>query len=134
MQRAGTPSADSLRGQLMQSNSARFLDRMFCADQGFQNCARPWRIQAMASAFGWDGGCATPREDCGKRDLLFGRALDAAAESGRVTPLRLRPETALDTNKVRACANGADGARGSKDDWEKCSGGVVVDVVAEGWG
>lgn len=156
MQRAGTPSADSLRGQLMLSNSARFLDRMFCADQGFQNCARPWRIQATASAFGWDGGCATPREDCGKRDLLFGRAVDAAAESGRVTPLatpvpfgrllaeplggklgapfQLRPETVLDPNKVRACANGADGARGSRDDWEKCSGGVVVDVVAEGWG
>ena len=49
-------------------------------------------------------------------------------------PFKLRPETVLDTNKVRACANGADGARGSKDDWEKCSGGVVVDVVAEGWG
>ncbi len=27
-----------------------------------------------------------------------------------------------------------DGRRLSKDDWGKCSGGVVVDVVAEGWG
>jgi hypothetical protein len=156
MQKPGTPTADSMRGQLMQSNSARFLDRMFCADQGFARCARPWRIQAMASAFGWDGGCATPREDCGKRDVLFGRAVDAGAESGRVTPLatvvpfgrllaeplggklgapfQLRPETVLDANKVRACASGADGQRGSRDDWEKCSGGVVVDVVAEGWG
>jgi hypothetical protein len=127
MQKPGTPAADSLRGQLMLSNSARFLDRMFCADMGFVSCARPWRVQAMASAFGWDGGCATPREDCGKRDLLFGRGVDAGAEAGRVTPLatkipfgrllaeplggrlgapfRLRPETALDTNKVRACAS-----------------------------
>jgi hypothetical protein len=156
MQTPGTPAADSMRGQLMLSNSARFLDRMFCADQGFQHCARPWRIQAMASAFGWDSGCATPREDCGKRDLLFGRAVDMGAESGRVTPLateipfgrllaeplggklgapfRLRPEIALDPNKVRACAAGADGRPGSRDDWEKCGGGVVVDVVAEGWG
>jgi cell division protein FtsI/penicillin-binding protein 2 len=156
MQTPGTPAADTMRGQLMLSNSARFLDRMFCADQGFQRCVRPWRIQAMASAFGWDGGCATPREDCGKRDLLFGRAAGIGAESGRVTPLatevpfgrllaeplggklgapfRLRPEIALDPNKVRACAAGADGRPGSKDDWEKCGGGVVVDVVAEGWG
>jgi hypothetical protein len=29
---------------------------------------------------------------------------------------------------------GPDGRRPSTDDWEKCSGGVVVDVVAEGWG
>ena len=40
---------------------------------------------------------------------------------------------ALDPAKVRACAAGADGAA-EHDDWEKCSGGVVVDVVAEGWG
>ena len=36
--------------QLMRSTSARFLDRMFCADQGFARCGRPWRIQAMAQA------------------------------------------------------------------------------------
>jgi hypothetical protein len=101
----------------------------------------------MAAGFGWNDGCATPREDCGKRDLLFGRAVDAGAESGRVTPLativpygrllseplggrldapfRLRPAIALDAGKVRTCA---------EEKWEKCSGGIVVDVVAEGWG
>ena len=40
----------------------------------------------------------------------------------------------LDAARVRKCAAGPDGQRMSKDDWEKCSGGVVVDVVAEGWG
>jgi hypothetical protein len=147
MRTPGTPALDSLRGQLMRSNSARFLDRMFCADQGFADCSRPWRVQTMAAGFGWNGGCLTPREDCGKRDLLFGRAVDAAAESGQVAPLatvvpygrllseplggrldapfRLRPAVALDPARVRACA---------ADKWEKCSGGVVVDVVAEGWG
>ena len=156
MRNAGIPSADSLRGQLARSNSARFLDRMFCADQGFVHCQRPWRIQAMAAAFGWNGGCATPRDDCGKRDLLFGRAVDVEADSGGVAPIatlvpygrllaeplggkidapfRLRPPTALDSGKVRACAAGADGQRPSKDDWEKCKGGNVVDIVAEGWG
>jgi hypothetical protein len=147
MRTGGMPVLGSLRGDLMRSNSARFLDRMFCADQDFSHCQRPWEVQAMAAGFGWNGGCVTPHEDCGKRDLLFGRAVDAGAESGQVTPLamivpygrllseplggkldapfRLRPAIALDTAKVRTCAG---------EKWEKCSGGVVVDVVAEGWG
>src|SRR5947209_6106125 len=66
-----TPSADSLRGQLAHSNSARFLDRMFCADKGFLACQRPWEIQAMALAFGWNAGCANPSDGCGKHDVLF---------------------------------------------------------------
>lgn len=156
MRNPGPPSPDSLRGQLMRSNSARFLDRMFCADQAFLHCERPWRVQAMAAAFGWNGGCATPRDDCGKQDLLFGRAVDVGSASARIAPLatlipygrllteplagrldagfRLRPETPLDGNKLSACAAGPDGRRLSRDDWEKCRGGSVVDIVAEGWG
>jgi hypothetical protein len=128
---------------------------MFCADKGFGPCARPWAIQAKAATFGWNAGCTQPREDCGKRDLLFGRSVDDAGDAdlrslavevpyGRLlaeplegklaAPFRLRPAIALDSGRVRACAAGPDGRRPSKDDWEKCSGGVVVDVVAEGWG
>jgi hypothetical protein len=140
----------------MRSNSARFLDRMFCADKGFVPCDRPWEIQSMALAFGWNGGCATASEECGKRDLLFGgnfdtlggdgfgrpvalpvaygRLLAEPAEGKLGAPFRVRPVTQLDTAKVRKCAAGPDGKRLSKDDWEKCSGGVVVDIVAEGWG
>src|SRR5437899_6211336 len=150
------PSAQSLRGQLMRSDSARFLDRMFCADRNFAPCDRPWAIQATARAFGWNDGCDTPREDCGKRGLLFGRSAEAMASEAWIRPLeievsygrllteplggkmgapfRLRLEKPLDIAKVSRCAAGADGKRPSKDDWEKCSGGVVVDVVAEGWG
>jgi len=150
-----TPALDTLRGQLMRSNSARFLDRMFCADQRFANCRRPWEIQASAAAFGWNGGCAQPADDCGKRDLLFGRAVDASDESGVVTPLalripygrllvepvgmklgaplHLRAPAQIDVDKVQRCAAGADGKRLTNDDWEKCRG-TIVDVVAEGWG
>ena len=153
---AAIPSAGTLREQLMRSNSARFLDRMFCADKGFAACDRPWEVRAAARAFGWNDGCERPREECGKRDLLFGRAVDAAAESGAVQPLafvvaygrllteplggklaapfRLRPDVSLDPAKLRTCSAGPDGARMTRDDWEKCGGGVVVDVVAEGWG
>ncbi|MEP6942102.1 MAG: hypothetical protein ABI981_04165 [Betaproteobacteria bacterium] len=149
------PSTNSVRAQLMRSDSARFLDRMFCADQGFGPCARPWEIQAAAPAFGWNGDCAEPSELCGKRDLLFGRDFDALdgkrvrrlampVAYGRLlaeplagklgAPLHVRPPIALDSTRIQRCAAGADGRRLSKDDWGKCSGGVVVDIVAEGWG
>jgi len=172
MARGGTPARDSLRGQLMRSDSARFLDRMLCIDNGTQPCHRPWDVQAMAETLGWNAACNEPSgrviasvstgvggtagTDCGRHDLLFGRALNATAEAGQVQPLatrvaygrlmsepvsgrigasmRLRAPMALDAGILRRCAAGADGARGSDDDWEKCRGGVVVDVVAEGWG
>ena len=160
MKHAAPPARDSLRGQLMRSDSARFLDRMFCFDKGFANCRRPWDVQTAAAAFGWNAGCTDTRSearlDCGRLDLLFGRAIDASAEAGAIRPLatpvaygrlmseplsgrlgapmHLRPPAALDPAVVRRCAIGADGRRLSDDDWEKCRGGAVVDVVAEGWG
>ena len=164
MKRAAVPARDSLRGQLVRSDSARFLDRMFCIDKGFANCRRPWDVQMAATAFGWNAGCmgnrvdthAEARADCGKQDLLFGRAVDASAEAGSIrspsmtvaygrlmseplagklgAAMHLMPLAALDPVIVRRCASGADGRRLSDDDWEKCRGGAVVDVVAEGWG
>jgi len=156
MRSNGVPAAESLRGQLMRSSSARFLDRMFCGDQGFRPCERPWEIQRTSAAFGWNGGCEHANERCGDRDLLFGRSIGATADSSQddapagwipygrlmVEPaggklgaaFLARAPIALDTSRIARCAAGADGRRGSSDDWEKCSGGVVVDVVAEGWG
>jgi hypothetical protein len=156
MKPGAVPARDSLRGQLMRSDSARFLDRMFCFDKGYTDCKRPWDVQAAARAFGWNAGCDEAQIECGKQDLLFGREVDATAESGVVRPLattvaygrllaepsggklgapmHLTAPTALDRDIVRRCAYGADGRRGSDDDWEKCKGGAVVDVVAEGWG
>ena len=61
MQSHRRPTRDSLRGQLMRSNSARFLDRMFCGDRKLRACARPWEIQAAANAFGWNADCARRR-------------------------------------------------------------------------
>ncbi|HEY2188277.1 MAG TPA: hypothetical protein VGH48_06930, partial [Caldimonas sp.] len=158
MQRGGDaiPAQDSLRGQLMRSDSARFLDRMFCFEQGFAGCRRPWDVQAAAAAYGWNAGCDDARSACGSADLLFGRPLErgdardwnapgpTAIAYGRLlsepagrklgAPMHLMPPMPLDPGIVRRCAFGADGRRGSDDDWEKCKGGAVVDVVAEGWG
>jgi hypothetical protein len=114
----------------------------------------------VAFAFGWNEGCIEGRNDCGKRDLLFGRAVDASDESGSVAPLatlvpygrlfaepsvnttgnklgapfRLRKPAPLDLARVQGCAAGADGKRFSNDDWEQCRARGVVDIVAEGWG
>ena len=155
MGRPAAPARDSLRGQLMRSDSARFLDRMFCLDKRFADCKRPWAVQSLASAFGWNAGCIDATADCGKHDLLFGRAVDAHAESGAIRPLstlvaygrlmsepprgvghamRLMPPAMFDPEIVRRCAAGADGVRLSDDDWEKCRGAGVVDMAAEGWG
>ncbi len=156
MQRPGIPARDSLRGQLMRSDSARFLDRMFCFEQGFAGCRKPWDVQAAALLFGWNAGCDEARAACGSADLLFGKPLERLDERdwnapgptaiayGRLlsepiahslsAPMHLMPPMALDPGILRRCAFGADGRRGSDDDWEKCKGGAVVDVVAEGWG
>ena len=173
------PSRESLRGQLLRSDSARFLDRMFCLDQGFVACNRAWAVQRSALAFGWNGDCdaataagpgaGASHWDCGKHDLLFGRSLHTPARStpagalgslaataasaepapmavayGRLmtqprgdrlgAPMQLRAPAELSAAILRRCAAGADGRRLSDDDWEKCRGGSVVDVVAEGWG
>jgi hypothetical protein len=156
MKQSAPPQPHSLRGQLMRSDSARFLDRMFCSDKDFADCKRAWEVQRLAAAFGWNAGCSPARIDCGKQDLLFGRAVDATAEAGAIQPLattvafgrlmsepvegrlgapqQLVPPAALNAETVRRCAAGADGRKRSDDDWEKCRGGAVVDVVAEGWG
>ena len=173
MQTGAAPARQSLRGQLLRSDSARFLDRMFCLDQGVVACDRAWAVQRSAAAFGWNGDCdattGPSRWDCGKHDLLFGRALqplvrpaapsvlDGVTASGasdepapmavaygrlmtqprgdRIgAPMQLRAPADLSAAILRRCAAGADGRRLSDDDWEKCRGGSVVDVVAEGWG
>jgi len=64
----------------------------------------------------------------------YGRLL-VEPDGGKLgAPFSARAAIPLDTAKVRRCAAGADGHSRSKDDWGKCSGGVVVDIVAEGWG
>ena len=123
------PTVDGLRGQLARSDSVRFLDRMFCADRNFaQGCARPYAIQSMALAFGWNAGCAQPSDACGRQDLLFGRAVETGAEDGGAralafdiaygrllaepvdgtlaAPFHLRGGFALDPAKLQQCAAG----------------------------
>ncbi len=147
------PPTASLRRELMTSNSAAFLNRMFCAERGFADCQRPWAVQAMAPAFGWNAACDPPSDACGKQGVLFGRTPDQVAEDGLVMPLdypilfgrlltrpdnRLgrgrfgltpQPKIPLAPDTIKDCAWGAD-EQPSKDDWRKCP----LEIVAEGWG
>ena len=156
MKRSAAPARDSLRGQLMRSDSARFLDRMFCVDKGFADCARPWDVQAAARGVRLERRlrrsarrlrqarpAVRPRGRCDRGVGLRAAARDdrglrpADERAGRRQARRAAAADAaraLDPAIVRRCAAGADGRRLSDDDWEKCRGGAVVDVVAEGWG
>ena len=147
-----------LRWELMRSDSARFLDRMFCKEKGFGACERPWGVQRMATAMGWDSACAK-RVDCGQRDVLFGRAPDHAAQDAALAPLatmtmygrllaapigkgykredkrfELMPARELDTARLARCALGPDGKAVTRDDWIDCRAGYTGQVVHEGWG
>ena len=102
--------------------------------------AAPTRAATAASATCCSAARSTPRADAG--------AAGAAVDAGRLRPAAGRaarrqarradapapPMRARRRRCVRRCAAGADGRRLSDDDWEKCRGGAVVDVVAEGWG
>ena len=62
MKTDGMPARDSLRGQLMRSDSARFLDRMFCIEKRYRRLPPAvGRCRRTASSFGWNAGCADAR-------------------------------------------------------------------------
>ena len=153
MQRTPWPTRDSLRGQLMRSDSARFLDRMFCIDRkpspiaaGLGKCrrrrlpsdgtstARTMPAKAAASAT----CCSAHRRSALRRSPIvpspFGRLMVEPASDAPGAPMRVARQVPLDAAKVARCAAGPDGRRGTKDDWEKCRARRIVDVAAEGWG
>jgi len=66
--------------------------------------------------------------------VAYGRLMSEPLAGKLGASMHLMPNAVLDPAIVRRCAAGADGVRLSDDDWEKCRGGAVVDVVAEGWG
>ena len=110
MQRSPTalPSRDSLRGQLMRSDSARFLDRMFCADKGFAPCERPWAIQATAPAFGWNAGCDdAARAIAASATCCSGARSTRAPSDGWIAPLADRRPLRPTAEPSRSAASSA---------------------------
>jgi hypothetical protein len=130
---------------------------MFCGEQDFAACGRPWEVQAAAAGVRLERRLqakatrAAARPTCcsaarsraptsalrlapGATAIAYGRLLSEPAGRKLGAPIRLMPPATLDAGILRRCAAGPDGRRLSDDDWEKCKGGAVVDVVAEGWG
>ena len=79
MRTSAQPTRDSLRGQLMRSDSARFLDRMFCGDLGFRRLRASLGSPVDGERIRLERRMCRADERCGKRDLLFGRSVAAGA-------------------------------------------------------
>lgn len=133
------PGADALRRDLQHSLSASFHDRLFCADRGFEDCARPAGFHPAALALGWNAGCASP-DGCSLLDLGRGQYVAPAGEYLQVPAGRLglvrdaagRWVPAPSTFKAkwaRECGR-------SPRPWEKCrgGGGGASELLAEAWG
>jgi hypothetical protein len=74
------PALDDLWQDLKTSDSAAFLDRLFCgrevdASRRWRDCQRPQRVQEAARQLGWNLECGRDNfsPDCAKLDVLFGR-------------------------------------------------------------
>jgi hypothetical protein len=76
------PALDELWHDLKTSDSAAFLDRLFCGREidparrwNWRECRRPERVQEAARLLGWNLECTRESDspDCAKLDVLFGR-------------------------------------------------------------
>jgi hypothetical protein len=147
-----------LQDELKGSDSIAFLNRMFCIDQGWTNCARPRQVQQAALAFGWNAGCVEPSFRCGRLNALFGvadvtrirsdtnrsplgtsvlygRLLTEPASAKKPADLRMMRDFSFEPRHAAACASGAFySGSGRNRSWRKCRQGHLVYLESEGWG
>jgi hypothetical protein len=77
----GGPALEDLWQDLKTSDSAAFLDRLFCGREvdpsrrwRWRDCRRPQRVQEAARLLGWNLECGRDfSPDCARLDVLFGR-------------------------------------------------------------
>jgi hypothetical protein len=143
--------ADSSRAPI----PARFLDRMFCGERDFAPCARPWAIQAAAGRVRLERRLCVrervvrpPRPPVRRRAPRRAPTADRARSRSRSrtagcwpSPPARRPGHSASRPSSRSTSRRSSDAppaptarRPDRDDWEKCGGGRIVDIVAEGWG
>jgi hypothetical protein len=153
-----SPAFLRLQDELKGSDSVAFLDRMFCREKGWTQCARPRDIQQAALQFGWDAGCQEPSFRCGRMNVLFGfpdnsrirkdsartpigtsvmfgRLLVEPASPKRIADFGLMQDFAFNPEHAAACSRG-DQYTGSaaKRGWRKCKLGRLLYIESEGWG
>jgi len=152
------PNFVRLQDELKGSDSIAFLNRMFCADKGWTNCARPADIQKAAMQFGWDQGCDEASFRCGRLNVLFGhpdngrvrtdstrrplgasvlygRLLVEPASGKRYSDMQVMRDFRFDPAIAAACARGDFyKGRAEKKGWRKCHDRRIVYLESEGWG
>jgi hypothetical protein len=144
--------------ELKSSDSAAFLDRMFCKDTAWTNCRRPQLIQDAALAMGWDPGCIEPSFRCGRLDVLFGfpsisrvrkdsgrtplgasviygRLLTEPADTKSPFDFQLTHDFSFDGALAAECSRGDHYfGSGQNPAWRKCRQGHFSKLEQEGWG
>jgi hypothetical protein len=146
-----------LQDELKSSDSAAFLDRMFCSDQGWSRCERPRQVQAAARLFHWDEGCAPASSRCGRLNALFGypeivrvrddteslplgvsvlygRLLTEPESSARAADYQLMGNFAFDPRAAAACSRGGFYSGAGNGAWRRCHQGHLTYLESEGWG
>jgi hypothetical protein len=144
--------------ELKSSDSAAFLDRMFCKDTGWTNCGRPHEIQDAALLMGWDPGCLQASFRCGRLDILFGlpsiarvrsdtarapmgasviygRLLTEPAGAKSLFDFQLMHDFTFDPTLAAECSRGEHYyGSGQNPAWRKCRQGHLSKLEQEGWG
>jgi hypothetical protein len=153
-----SPAFLRLQDELKGSDSAAFLDRMFCVDKGWTGCDRPLAVQQAALQFGWDAGCQEPSFRCGRLNVLFGfpdnnrvrkdssrtplgtsvmfgRLLVEPPSAKHVADFALMQDFSFNPAHAAACSRGDQYAgSGRNRGWRKCKLGRLLYLESEGWG
>ncbi len=140
---------DKFLGEISHSDSAAFLDRVFCRDTGFTGCARPDYVMDAAAALGWNGHCGDGSELlCARTGALTGLPAYPGGESPTFfsgllgmtfDPLAgryKRLDSGFSPDSARDCSAqpGALSWRRCKSKGNGAGGNQLVALASETWG
>ena len=128
--------------EIRRSNTPAFLNRLFCKDKDFKDCARPGYAFDAATTLGWNGHCGDgSNKECARIGGLTGgdgenlnfftgmMGLKYDSTNGRYR----RQETSFDAETAKECS-----LRRGELAWRRCKGGRkddhLLDLESEAWG
>lgn len=125
------PMQERFVQDIRRSETANFLDRLFCRDRGYVGCSRLGELDRAAGDLGWnrpspnllalEGAPAAVYLRAPAARLL--RQPNSTSSAWKPMSLRYRPE------RAQRCAEQPGDLR-----WSKCRDEVVANLVAELWG
>jgi len=133
---------DQFLTEIRRSNTPAFLDRLFCKDKGFADCARPGYAFDAANALGWNGNCVDGNDmDCARIGRLSGAGDEKLKFFTGTMGLRYdvpggkfrRMATEFEAETAKECSS-----RPGEMAWRRCRGGGngdhLLDLESEAWG